>query len=232
MRRAAGLTGSAAPRLSAAEATRRARFWRSTPSRSTSAVSVQSPEQVSVRRRRNPRADRAERRRQDHLFNLISGMFPARSGPCISTGREFHASRRPHLPAGPLAFVPDHQSVPIAFHLRERAPFSAGAASARFNLWRDIDRYPEIHAESAELIRFLGLDGIEDVEGGDFPMAGSGCSISGSRSAPSRGSCCWTSRLPGSQPQSASASRICVRWPHTSADRRTRHRPRTWFCIA
>ena len=33
--------------------------------------------------------------------------------------------------------------------------------SARFNAWRDIDDYPEIHAETAELAGFLGLEGIE-----------------------------------------------------------------------
>ena len=31
----------------------------------------------------------------------------------------------------------------------------------RFNVWRDIDSYPEIHRQTAELMRFLGLEGIE-----------------------------------------------------------------------
>ena len=43
---------------------------------------------------------------------------------------------------------------------------------ARFNAWRDIDSYPEIHAETAELIRFLGLEGIEEIEGGELSYGG------------------------------------------------------------
>ena len=30
---------------------------------------------------------------------------------------------------------------------------------ARFNAWRDIDSYAEIHAQTDELVRFLGLEG-------------------------------------------------------------------------
>ena len=42
----------------------------------------------------------------------------------------------------------------------------------RFNAWRDIDSYPEIHAETAELIKFLGLEGIEETEGGELSYGG------------------------------------------------------------
>src|SRR4029077_113333 len=44
--------------------------------------------------------------------------------------------------------------------------------SMRFNIWRDIDSYPEVHAETAELIKFLGLEGIERIEGGDLSYGG------------------------------------------------------------
>jgi len=42
----------------------------------------------------------------------------------------------------------------------------------RFNLWRDIDSYPEVHTETAELIKFLGLEGIEEIEGGELSYGG------------------------------------------------------------
>src|SRR5206468_8154739 len=42
----------------------------------------------------------------------------------------------------------------------------------RFNFWRDIDRYENIHAETAELIKFLGLEGIETIEGGELSYGG------------------------------------------------------------
>jgi ABC-type branched-subunit amino acid transport system ATPase component len=42
----------------------------------------------------------------------------------------------------------------------------------RANIWRDIDSYGEIHAETAELIKFLGLEGIEHIEGGELSYGG------------------------------------------------------------
>jgi ABC-type branched-subunit amino acid transport system ATPase component len=39
-------------------------------------------------------------------------------------------------------------------------------------MWRDIDSFPEVHAETRELIRFLGLEGIEEVEGGELSYGG------------------------------------------------------------
>ena len=45
-------------------------------------------------------------------------------------------------------------------------------SSMRFNIWRDIDSYPEVHAETAELMRFLGLEGIEGTEAGELSYGG------------------------------------------------------------
>ena len=42
----------------------------------------------------------------------------------------------------------------------------------RFNIWRDIDSYPEVHAETAELVKFLGLEGIEEIQGGELSYGG------------------------------------------------------------
>jgi ABC-type branched-subunit amino acid transport system ATPase component len=44
--------------------------------------------------------------------------------------------------------------------------------AGRFNMWRDIDSYPEIHAETAELMKFLGLEGIEATLGGELSYGG------------------------------------------------------------
>ena len=43
---------------------------------------------------------------------------------------------------------------------------------ARFNAWRDIDTFADIHAETAELVRFLGLEGIEEIAGGNLSYGG------------------------------------------------------------
>ncbi len=42
----------------------------------------------------------------------------------------------------------------------------------RFNLWRDVDSYTDIQTETAELVKFLGLEGIEAIEGGDLSYGG------------------------------------------------------------
>ena len=44
--------------------------------------------------------------------------------------------------------------------------------SARFNIWRDVDSYDDINAETAELIRFLGLEGIENIPAGELSYGG------------------------------------------------------------
>jgi ABC-type branched-subunit amino acid transport system ATPase component len=44
--------------------------------------------------------------------------------------------------------------------------------AGRFNIWRDIESYGDVHAETAELLRFIGLEGIEGVRGGDLSYGG------------------------------------------------------------
>lgn len=39
-------------------------------------------------------------------------------------------------------------------------------------MWRDVDSYPEVHAETAELMKFLGLEGIDHIEGGALSYGG------------------------------------------------------------
>ena len=62
--------------------------------------------------------------------------------------------------------------------------------AARFNFWRDVDSYPEIHAETAELMKFLGLEGHRgDARAAICRTAASDSSTWASRSAPSRRCC-------------------------------------------
>ena len=108
------------------------------------------------------------------LFNVVSGLYPPNRGSRASERRaRSRVAIASHLPAGHRALVPDHQPVPQPLDLREPAAVAAGAStSGRFNAWRDIDSYPEVHAETAELIKFLGLEGIEDIEGGELSYGG------------------------------------------------------------
>src|SRR5207247_1592199 len=42
----------------------------------------------------------------------------------------------------------------------------------RHNAWRDIESFAAVHAETMELIRFLGLEGIEHIQGADLSYGG------------------------------------------------------------
>jgi branched-chain amino acid transport system ATP-binding protein/branched-chain amino acid transport system permease protein len=107
------------------------------------------------------------------LFNLVSGLYPTDSGTIKLNGREIQG-----VPSEAIC----HQGLARSFQITnlfkglsiyENLRLSLQAQNAgRFNLWRDIDHYSEIHAETAELIRFLGLEGIETIEGGELSYGG------------------------------------------------------------
>jgi ABC-type branched-subunit amino acid transport system ATPase component/ABC-type branched-subunit amino acid transport system permease subunit len=107
------------------------------------------------------------------LFNLVSGLYPPDAG-------------RIRLCGAPIEGLPVHRiserGVARSFQITnlfkgltiyENLRLSVQARhAARFNAWRDIDRYADIHAETVELIRFLGLEGIEEIPGGDLSYGG------------------------------------------------------------
>ncbi len=107
------------------------------------------------------------------LFNLISGLFPTDSGTISLGGRAIQG-----VPSDLIC----HQGLARSFQITnlfkglsiyENLRLSLQAQSdGRFNLWRDIDNYENIHNETAELIKFLGLEGIEDIEGGELSYGG------------------------------------------------------------
>ena len=106
-------------------------------------------------------------------FNLISGMFVPDSGTVRLNGREIQGLLPHHICRQGLArsfqITNLFRGLPIYENLRlslqARHPGS-------FNVWRDIDSYPQVHAETAELMKFLGLEGIEDTEGGELSYGG------------------------------------------------------------
>jgi ABC-type branched-subunit amino acid transport system ATPase component len=107
------------------------------------------------------------------LFNLVSGQFPPDQGTIRLNGHEIQ-----NVPSNLIC----HRGLARSFQITnlfkglsiyENLRLSLQAQSAmRFNIWRDIDSYPEIHSETAELIKFLGLEGIEDIEGGELSYGG------------------------------------------------------------
>jgi len=107
------------------------------------------------------------------VFNLVSGMFAPDAGSIRLEGRQVEG-----LPPHRIC----EQGVARSFQITnlfkgltiyENLRLSLQAHHpARFNMWRDIDSYPEIHAETRELIGFLGLEGIEAIEGGNLSYGG------------------------------------------------------------
>jgi branched-chain amino acid transport system ATP-binding protein len=107
------------------------------------------------------------------LFNLVSGLFPVDRGAVRLNGRDIH-----NVPSNRIC----HQGLARSFQITslfkglsiyENLRLSLQAQSpGRFNVWRDIDSFRGVHAETSDLVRFLGLEGIEDTEGGALSYGG------------------------------------------------------------
>ncbi len=107
------------------------------------------------------------------LFNLISGLYPRTAGTVRLNGREIHGVRSDKICQQGVARSFQITNLFRKLSIYENLRLSLQAQHpARFNAWRDIDSYTDIHAETAELIKFLGLEGIEEIEGGELSYGG------------------------------------------------------------
>jgi branched-chain amino acid transport system ATP-binding protein len=106
-------------------------------------------------------------------FNLISGMFSPDSGTVRLNGMDIQGMGPHRICQQGLARSFQITNLFRGLSIVENLRLSLQARHpARFNAWRDIDSYPEIHAETAELMKFLGLEGIEHIEGGALSYGG------------------------------------------------------------
>jgi ABC-type branched-subunit amino acid transport system ATPase component/ABC-type branched-subunit amino acid transport system permease subunit len=107
------------------------------------------------------------------LFNLVSGLYVPDNGTVELNGRNIQAQQPYNIAQQGLARSFQITNLFRTLSIYENLRLSLQARHpARFNIWRDIDSYPEIHAETAELIKFLGLEGIEEISGGDLSYGG------------------------------------------------------------
>jgi len=107
------------------------------------------------------------------LFNLATGMFPPDAGAVRLYGGEVHELPPHRICRQGLARSFQITNLFKGLSIYENLRLSLQARHpARFNAWRDIDSFPEIHAETRELLRFLGLEGIEEIAGGDLSYGG------------------------------------------------------------
>src|SRR6266702_263465 len=107
------------------------------------------------------------------LFNLVSGLYAPDQGTIRLRGSDI---------AGVPANLICHQGLARSFQITnlfrgltiyENLRLSLQARRPmRFNIWNDIDAYKDIHAETAALTKFLGLEGIEEIEGGELSYGG------------------------------------------------------------
>ena len=107
------------------------------------------------------------------LFNLVSGMFAPNGGAVRLDGRAIQGRTPSQICA--LGLVRSFQITNLfrGLTVTENLRLSLQAQHpARFNAWRDVDRYPDIAADTAALIRYLGLDGIAHMEAGELSYGG------------------------------------------------------------
>jgi branched-chain amino acid transport system ATP-binding protein len=107
------------------------------------------------------------------LFNLISGLYPLDAGTIRLKGVDIHGVPSDLICHRGLARSFQITNLFRGLSIYENLRLSLQAQSqGRFNIWRDIDSYVDVHAETAELIKFLGLQGIEPIEGGELSYGG------------------------------------------------------------
>jgi branched-chain amino acid transport system ATP-binding protein len=107
------------------------------------------------------------------LFNLVSSLFHPDQGAIRLNGRTIHGLPVQDVCQQGLARSFQITSLFRNLSIYENVRLSLQARHpGRFNLWRDIYSYGDIHTETAELIRFLGLEGIENIQGGELSYGG------------------------------------------------------------
>jgi branched-chain amino acid transport system ATP-binding protein/branched-chain amino acid transport system permease protein len=107
------------------------------------------------------------------LFNIISGLYAPAKGSIRLNGHDVHGVPPDLICHRGLARSFQITSLFRGLTIYENLRLSLQARRPmRFNIWRDIDSYGEIHAETAELMKFLGLEGIEEIAAGDLSYGG------------------------------------------------------------
>src|SRR5262249_18966566 len=107
------------------------------------------------------------------LFNLVSGLYAPDSGTIRLHGRDIQGISSEQICHRGLARSFQITNLFKGLSIYENLRLSLQArAPGRFNIWRDIDDFAAVHAETSALIKFLGLEGIETIQGGDLSYGG------------------------------------------------------------
>ncbi len=107
------------------------------------------------------------------LFNLVSGLYAPDGGTIRLHGHEIQGVPSELICHRGLARSFQITNLFKGLSIYENLRLSLQArAPGRFNVWRDIDDFNAVHTETAALIKFLGLEGIETIQGGDLSYGG------------------------------------------------------------
>jgi ABC-type branched-subunit amino acid transport system ATPase component/ABC-type branched-subunit amino acid transport system permease subunit len=107
------------------------------------------------------------------LFNIVSSLYPPNEGTVRLHGRDIHGVPVHDICQRGLARSFQITSLFRTLSIYENIRLSLQARhGARFNIWRDAESYDDINAETIELVRFLGLEGVENIQGGDLSYGG------------------------------------------------------------
>jgi len=107
------------------------------------------------------------------LFNVATGMFAPDGGTVQLHGAQVQGQEPHRICQQGLARSFQITNLFKGLTIYENLRLALQARHpARFNAWRDVDSFPEIHAETRELTKFLGLEGIEEIQGGELSYGG------------------------------------------------------------
>ncbi len=107
------------------------------------------------------------------LFNLISGLYTPDRGTVRLNGRDIHGLPPHQVVEQGLARSFQITNLFKGLTIEENLRLSLQARHpGRFNLWRDVADHEAVNGETAELIKFLGLQGIEHTLAGDLSYGG------------------------------------------------------------
>lgn len=107
------------------------------------------------------------------FFNVVSGRFAPTEGKVRLHGADIRGLEPDRIAHAGLGRSFQITSLFEGLTIYENLRLSAQAKHpARFNFWRDAESYGEINADTDELVKFLGLEGIEDIRGGDLSYGG------------------------------------------------------------
>ncbi len=106
-------------------------------------------------------------------FHMISGLYPPDSGTISLHGTPIQGVATHRICHLGLARSFQITSLFKGLSIEENLRLSLQARHpGAGNFWRDVDRYAEVNRETTELLRFLGLEGIERTQGGDLSYGG------------------------------------------------------------